>query len=83
MLPLIDVILLNVISYLVGVGSGVGVFLRYKKSFILRSRSQDRFVNNPVDINPQFTQPSAPVFPVQGFPPSSPPKREIVIRDTE
>jgi hypothetical protein len=83
MLPLIDVILLNVISYLVGVGSGVGVFLRYKKSFILRSRSQDRFSSNPVEINPQFTQPSAPVFPVQGYPPSSPLKREIVIRDTE
>lgn len=81
-----DIALVNIVSYMGGIFTGMGFCFRYKNSLIARSRSQDRFVRNPVELThhmqPQPTQPSAPVLPVQGYP-TSPPKREIVIRDTE
>ena len=83
----VDIVLVNMVSYMGGIFTGMAFCFRYKNSLIARSRSQDRFVRNPVDVthhmHAQPTQPSAPVFPVQGYPPASPPKREIVIRDTE
>ena len=60
-----DIVLVNVVSYMGGIFTGMGFCFRYKNSLIARSRSQDRFVRNPVDVThhmqAQPTQPSAPV----------------------
>jgi hypothetical protein len=94
-----DIVLINVIIFMTGFGSGLGFCFKYKNHLIARSRSQE-FQNNPLDPNqapqaqpqgqaqPQINPGPPPVYPTAPVPlalgyPNSPQKREIVIRTTE
>ena len=93
-----DIVLINVIIFMTGFGSGLGFCFKYKNHLIARSRSQE-FRNNPLDqpqphqSHPQVAALSMnpgqpPVYPTAPVPlalgyPNSPQKREIVIRTTE
>ena len=84
-----DIVLINVIIFMTGFGSGLGFCFKYKNRLLARSRSQE-FQNNPVKHppvgHPQISQPqvypTAPVPIALGYP-NSPQRKEIVIRTTE
>ena len=75
-----DIILINVIVFMTGFGSGLGFCFKYKNRLLSRSRSQE-FQNNQL---PPITQPypTAPMPMALGYP-DSPQRKEIVIRTTE
>ena len=86
-----DIILVNVIIFMTGFGSGLGFCFKYRNRLISRSRSQE-FRNNPMNQPPaqgqgQATAPQVPLYPTapvptaMGYPQES--KKEIVIRTTE
>ena len=92
-----DIVLINVIIFMTGFGSGLGFCFKYRNRLISRSRSQE-FRNNPMNQPPtqeqgqsqsqiQATAPQVPIYPTapvptaMGYPQES--KKEIVIRTTE
>ena len=85
-----DIVLINVIVFMTGFGSGLGFCFKYKDKLIARSRSQE-FRNNPLD-HPPLNPGQPPIYPTAtatapvpmalGYP-NSPRHKEIVIRTTE
>lgn len=89
----LDIVLINVICYLGGILSGLGVCFKYKKHLLLRTSSKEQLseiVNSITNEIASHTNPGPPVFTgtpiMESEPPllaSAPPKEtlhEIVIR---
>ena len=60
----LDFGLIIVISYMVGLGSGVGLFCKYKDNIMIRSRSRDNLsqYNHQTQV-PQLATPVIPSAP--------------------
>ena len=90
----LDIVLLNIICYMGGILSGLGLCFKYKKHLLLRTSSKEQLseiVNSITNEIANSTNPGPPVFTgtpaIDSEPPviaaSAPPKdalREIVIR---
>ena len=65
----LDFILINCLSYITGIGSGVLILCKYKDNFMVRSRSRDNLsqTNNNLSLPTAAVMASAP-------PPSNPVK---------
>jgi hypothetical protein len=73
-----DIVLINIIVFMTGFGSGLGFCFRYKNKLIARSRSQE-FRNNSMNYEPQLTPsgpplppPTVPIVPIVPIVPSAP-----------
>ena len=69
-----DIVLLNMLSYLLGIGTGLTVCCKYKDKFMSRSKSNDRLDNIRQMNHHDY---SAPV--IQAMPPPSAPT-EITLK---
>jgi len=91
----LDIVLINVISYMGGILSGIGIFIKYKHSILVKTNSYhelQELVNNLTkDLNQTSVGPPTPIIssvPVEviqspNLIASAPPKsdlKEIVIR---
>lgn len=88
----LDIVLINVICYMGGLFSGLGIFLKYKKALLVKTTShqqlQDLVKNLTNDlqtslgppVNNQLTPPLIASAPVMNQPPFD--LKEVVIRTT-
>ena len=88
----LDIVLINVICYMGGLFSGLGIFLKYKKALLVKTTShqqlQDLVKNLTNDlqtslgppVNNQLTPPLLASAPVMNPPPLD--LKEVVIRTT-
>ena len=64
----LDFILINCLSYITGIGSGVLILCKYKDNFMIRSRSRDNLsqVNNQLpNVTPVIASAPPPHNPVK------------------
>jgi hypothetical protein len=62
--PVIEFVLVNVVSYLCGVGTGLSICCKYKEKFMSRARSRDDLssLNHHENVLPTVpAMPSAPM----------------------
>jgi hypothetical protein len=87
----LDIVLVNIICYMGGLFSGLGIFLKYKQAVLVRTSShsqlKDLVRNLTNDLQgiqtssgPPLTPPLIPSAPV--LYPSQPEYKEVVIRTT-
>lgn len=89
----LDIVLINIICYMGGLFSGLGIFLKYKQSLLMKTSSQEQLqdlVKNltndlqtslgPPAVNNQLTPPLLASAPVMVPPPVD--LKEVVIRTT-
>jgi len=62
-----DIVLLNILSYLLGIGTGLTICCKYKEKFMSRSKSNDQ-LNNIRQLNHHYDTPVIEAMP----PPSAP-----------
>jgi hypothetical protein len=59
--PVVEFVLVNVVSYLCGVGTGLSVCCKYKEKFMSRARSHDNLSSYNHHQNVVPAMPSAPL----------------------
>jgi hypothetical protein len=72
MISTLDIVLLNMLSFLLGIGTGLTVCCKYKEKFMSRSKSTDK-----LDNMRQLNHHTSPI--VQAMPPPSAPT-EITLK---
>ena len=74
--PVVEFVLVNVVSYLCGVGTGLSVCCHYKEKFMSRARSHD----NLQSYNHHTHDVAYPTVPAMPAMPSAPPEHTITIK---
>jgi hypothetical protein len=82
-----DIVLINIISYMGGIFTGIGIFFKFKNSILIKSASKDdlnklygnELARNLASIEEGNYIPPQVVHSVQHVVPSAPPLREIKI----
>ena len=78
----VDIVLINIISYFMGIFTGVGFFLKYKDSILIKSISKEN-LNKYINDNPIHESLTTANEPVQPVIASAPPLREITIKTND
>jgi len=80
----LDIVLINIICYMSGLGTAFGIFLKYKQALLLRTHShaqlQDLVRNLTNDLQNNVTSLGPPTPPIVASAPPPQEVKEIVIR---